>query len=79
MADLRNIAKGRSDGLFQGLPTKEVLLLSEGEDKLVIDVEDEETTRGRRDEDYSPAPDRMAGKTPPRPATKSWLVAGQEF
>ena len=74
MADLRNIAQGRSDGLFQGLPTKEVLRLSDGEDKLVIDVEDEETGRG-----LFPAPDHMAGRTPPRPATKPWLVASQEI
>ena len=61
MADLRNIAQGRADGRFQGLPSKEVSLLSDGEDKLVIDVEDEETPRGRRDGDYSPHPTTWPG------------------
>ena len=41
MADLQNIAQGHSDGLFQGLSTEEVSLPSDGEDKLVIDDEDE--------------------------------------
>ena len=41
MADLQNIAQGCLGDLFQGLLTKEVSLPSDGEDKLVIDDEDE--------------------------------------
>ena len=39
-ADPQNIAQGCSDDLFRGLLTEEVSLPSDGEDKLVIDVED---------------------------------------
>ena len=41
MADPQNIAQGCSDALFRDLATDEVSLPSDGEDRLIINVEDE--------------------------------------
>ena len=41
MADPQNIAQGCPDPLFRDLAKEEVSLPSDGEDRLIIDVEDE--------------------------------------
>ena len=40
MSDPQNIAQGCSDALFRDLATEKVSLPSDGEDRLIIDVED---------------------------------------
>ena len=41
MADPQNIAQGCSEALFRDLATDDISLPSDGEDRLIIDVEDE--------------------------------------
>ena len=41
MADPQNIAQGCPEALFRNLATDDISLPSDGEDRLIIDVEDE--------------------------------------